>query len=90
MLAKITTPIALFKMFQTMKAGAAMKRDLRREERKQEEFNGQRRHFEMLFETPISLPFHQTTIHSIFNFRYESERGIEKRKRVLSNSNVDL
>ena len=40
MLCKITTPITLFKMFQTMGAITGMKRSQRRDQRKQNRFEG--------------------------------------------------
>lgn len=60
MLTKITTTIALFEAFQTMRGGAAMKGSEGREQRTKDELKGRRRHYWNALRNPKTLFYSQT------------------------------
>lgn len=53
MLTKITTTITFLKTFQTMKRWTTVKASQRRNQRKNKEFNGSRRHFHNALRNPV-------------------------------------
>lgn len=73
MLTKITTTITFLKTFQTMKRWTTVKASQRRNQRKNKEFNGSRRHFHNALRNPVKknpeIPLLSHNCSDIFNQR---------------------